>query len=319
MNDKTIVALYDDLADANRVIGDLEAAGLRRSFQILGGRHARSNADFASFGGDRGIFNEGFGEDYDSPTNRVGTLTRLGVPRNDAEIYAEGLRRGGVLLVGHVGASHVDTALDIIERHGPVDIDERHRTYRESGWTGYDATADEYDETRITEERGRHGTGLSGAAAAFRDTDRGTGGQTGEEHIPIVEENLTVGKRAVERGGVRVRSYLVETPIQEQVRLRDETVSVERRPVTGTTGDIPADAFRERTIEVTETDEEAVVGKEARVREELVVRKDVGERTETVSDTVRRTEVDVDRTPDGAPDGVPGRTSARNKTDRTDR
>ncbi|HEX8062397.1 MAG TPA: DUF2382 domain-containing protein [Allosphingosinicella sp.] len=52
-----------------------------------------------------------------------------------------------------------------------------------------------------------------------------------EERIPIVEEELRVGKREVERGGARVRSYVTETPVSEQVNLREEHVSVERRPV----------------------------------------------------------------------------------------
>jgi uncharacterized protein (TIGR02271 family) len=86
---------------------------------------------------------------------------------------------------------------------------------------------------------------------------------------------------------------VVETPVQEQVMLRKEDVQVERRPVDRpmAAGD---DAFRERTIEATETSEEAVVSKEARVTEEVVVRKTAEERTETVRDTVRRTEVEVE-------------------------
>ena len=107
---------------------------------------------------------------------------------------------------------------------------------------------------------------------------------------------MSVGKREVERGGVRVRSYVVETPVEESVRLRDETINVERRRVDRPASDITADAFRERTIELTETDEEAVVAKTARVTEEVVISKDVTERTERVSDTVRRTEVDVENT-----------------------
>ncbi|WP_119681443.1 YsnF/AvaK domain-containing protein [Indioceanicola profundi] len=292
MSDKTIVALYDDVTTANQVLSELDSAGLRRSFQVMGGAHAQSAADF---GNDRGVFSS-FGHDYDSPGKRVGTLTRLGVPQADAEAYAEGLRRGGVLLVGHVSSNHCDTAIEIVQRHGPVDIDDRLRSYRESGWSGYDASSEEYDATRATEERSRYGSGLSRAAASLRDTDRTSAGTaTGnEEHIPIVEENVSVGKRAVEQGSVRVRSYIVETPIEEQVRLRDETITVERRAVTGASGDIPADAFRERTVEVTETDEEAVVAKQARVKEELVIRKDVEERAQTISDSVRHTEVEVD-------------------------
>jgi uncharacterized protein (TIGR02271 family) len=81
--------------------------------------------------------------------------------------------------------------------------------------------------------------------------------------------------------------------VQEQVALREERVNVERRPVDRpvAAGD---DAFRERTVEATESAEEAVVAKEARVTEEVVVRKQSEERTQTVSDTVRRTEVEVE-------------------------
>jgi uncharacterized protein (TIGR02271 family) len=117
----------------------------------------------------------------------------------------------------------------------------------------------------------------------------------GEQVIPIVEEQVRVGKREVERGRVRVRSYVVETPVTEQVTLREEHVEVQRRAVDRplTAAD---DAFREQVIEATETREEAVVSKEARVVEELTIRKDAAEHIETVQDTVRRTEVEIDDT-----------------------
>ncbi|AWK87928.1 hypothetical protein DEW08_08595 [Azospirillum thermophilum] len=159
------------------------------------------------------------------------------------------------------------------------------------------------------------GSGLGAAAQGMRDVNAGE-----EERIPVVEEQLNVGKREVARGGVRVRSYVVETPVEEHVRLRDETVTVERRPADLAAGDLPADAFRERTIEVTETDEEAVVEKAARVREEVVIRKEVEVRDQAVSDTVRRTEVEIedDRTADRPLDrGVADRgVSDRSVTDR---
>ena len=81
--------------------------------------------------------------------------------------------------------------------------------------------------------------------------------------------------------------------MQARLTLREEHVSIERRPVDRpvAAGD---DAFRERTVEATESAEEAVVGKEARVTEELVVRKTAEEQTQTVQDTVRRTEVEVE-------------------------
>jgi len=106
---------------------------------------------------------------------------------------------------------------------------------------------------------------------------------------------MTVGKRAVQRGGVRVYSRVTEKPVAEQVQLRDEQVSVQRRPVARTLSDADRSAFKDSTIEMTETDEEAIVAKQARVVEEVVVRKDVQDRTETVHDTVRRTDVQVEQ------------------------
>lgn len=257
-------------------------------------------------------------------TTGGGILTRLsgwGIPNHDAQVYAEGVRRGGSLLKLRLDEEDVDRAMEVLERGNVVDVEERSAAYRNSGWTGFDESADYYDESSAEEERLRYspgrtaidttGTstssaGLTGAAAAMRDVNTDTtrttrtGSSEREEQIPIVEEQVNIGKRTVERGGVRVRSYVVETPVEEQVRLRDETVTVERRPgglVEGST-DVPADAFRERTIEVTETDEEAVVSKTAHVRETVVVRKDVEERAQSVRDTVRRTEVEIEDTRD---------------------
>jgi uncharacterized protein (TIGR02271 family) len=137
----------------------------------------------------------------------------------------------------------------------------------------------------------RVATDTTRATSASVDADRLN--ERGEARLPIIEEELRIGKRTVERGGVRVDTRVEEKPIEEEVRLREERVTVERRPtdrpVTGT--DI--DALDGRTIEVTESAEEAVVDKQARVVEEVVVKKDVDERTETVRDTVRRTDVDV--------------------------
>ncbi len=115
----------------------------------------------------------------------------------------------------------------------------------------------------------------------------------GEQVIPVAEERLQVGKRDVSHGRVRIRSYVVETPVEEQVTLREERVAVERRPVDRALGD-DEQAFQERTIEAEERGEEAVVSKEVRVTEEVVVRRESDQRTETVSDTVRQTQVEVE-------------------------
>ena len=135
-----------------------------------------------------------------------------------------------------------------------------------------------------------------------------------EETIPLVEEQLRISKRDTAHGRVRVRSYVVETPVQEQVTLHQEHVQIERRPV-----DRPVEAgaesmFQERTIEATETAEEAVVVKEARTREEVVIRKTADDETRTINDTVRRTEVEVDDDRQKTdPAAKPGSNAARPK------
>jgi uncharacterized protein (TIGR02271 family) len=111
--------------------------------------------------------------------------------------------------------------------------------------------------------------------------------------IPVIKEELEIGKREVETGGIRLRTRIVENEVHENINLREEKVHVETIPV-----DRPATAadLREDTIEMTESKEVPVVSKEARVVEEISLNKEVTEREETVRDTVRNTEVDVEKT-----------------------
>jgi stress response protein YsnF len=312
MVEQTVVALFDDAAAARRALESLQEAGIARDrFQISGdttGVSTSGTTASGTTGMDRSHPLADFSSRFAEPGGRVTALTQLGVPEDDAHLYAEGVRRGGTLLVGEVGDDDAERALDVIEGHSPVDVVERGQHYRSSGWSRYDAGTD-YSAEQAVEERSRYGTGIRGAAGEFREANqvpvtaatprtevaREQVGATGrDETIPIVEEQIDIQKRAVERGRVRIHSRIVERPVEEQVSLRTEHVSVERRPVDRKVGSIPEDAFRDRTVEVTETAEEAVVQKDARIREELVVRKDVEERAETIRDTVRHTEVDVE-------------------------
>jgi stress response protein YsnF len=193
----------------------------------------------------------------------VGALVGLGIPEEHAHRYAEGVRRGGALVT--VTADDRDAARveSILDKHEPVDVDERHQSWKQSGWSRFDEKAEPY------------------AAAGERETV-----------IPVVEEKVKVGKREAEGGRVRIRSFMREEPVSEQVRLHQEKVHVERRPASGA---VTGDAFKERSFDVVERSEEPVVSKEARVKEELVVRKEKQDKVETVRDTVRKTEVEVDR------------------------
>ena len=208
-----------------------------------------------------------------------GSIKDLFVPDEDRYAYAEGMRRGAVLLSVQLDDGQVGRASDIIERAGAVDLDQQEATWRQSGWTGYDASA---------HTAARPATGAATTAATARGPQ--------DETIKVMEERLAVGKRVVEGGRVRVRAYVVERPVEEQVTLHQETVHVERRPVDRAATAADMGAFQEKTIEARATSEEAVVAKEARVVEEISIHKDVADRTETVRDTVRKTEVDIEDT-----------------------
>jgi hypothetical protein len=125
---------------------------------------------------------------------------------------------------------------------------------------------------------------------------RRVAGDTATEHVPLVKESLDVGKRQTEER-YRVRIYPVEHRVQESVNLRDERVVVEHKPTSGYT---PTEKdLAPREFEVIERHEQPVAAKKVTATEEVVVRKDVRERTETVSDTVRETKVDVEKKPAG--------------------
>jgi uncharacterized protein (TIGR02271 family) len=256
----------------------LVSAGIDRSrIEILAQSGTADDASFHYERNDEGIW---------------GAIKRLFVPDEDTHVYAEGMRRGYAMLVVRSGAGDQEQIIRLLESQDAVDVETHAANWRQSGWSGLHEGYSAWQSQR---------TSLSGgatAAAAGATSGTAATGNAGhqEQVIPVYEEQLRVGKREVGRGSVRVRSYVVERPVEEQVHLREERVHVERRPV-----DRPADIaagttepFGERTIEVTATAEEAVVAKEARVKEEIVVSKDTEERTETVSDTVRRTEVEVD-------------------------
>jgi uncharacterized protein (TIGR02271 family) len=220
------------------------------------------------------------------------------LPDKDRHAYEEGVRRGGAVLTADVDEDCVDEAVRVLESANTIDIEERSSQWRSSGWD-YPAAGAGTAGTAAT-------LGGGGYSSADRDldTDRSALATEQEEVIPVVEEQLVVGKRDVNRGGVRVRSYVTETPVHEQVRLRNERVNVERRTVDQPLSGTDADAFQERTINVTATGEEAVVGKNARVVEEVVVSKSAEEHVEEIDDTVRRTEVDIDDETDVERTGV---------------
>lgn len=217
----------------------------------------------------------------------LGALVDLGVPEEDAHYYTEGVRRGGALVTVAADDARADDAIAIMNRHGAVDLDERSSSWQDSG-------SSDYSTDQVSQERSTYSNAATTGTATNYDTSTTSSVNENEAVIPVVEEELQVGKRQVQGGGVRVYTTVEQVPVQEQVTLREENVQVERRPVNREVSGADLDAFQEGVIEVTETSEEAVVAKNARVVEEISIRKDVDTRTETINDTVRRTDVEVE-------------------------
>jgi stress response protein YsnF len=128
------------------------------------------------------------------------------------------------------------------------------------------------------------------------EAGQGEGSEQGSAGtVPVVEEELSVAKSKTANGGARVTTRVSEKPVEETVNLKEEAVSAERRSVDRELNDEEADAaFEEKTVEMMGTKEEAEVQKEARVVGEVELKKETKERQKTVSDTVRRTDVEVE-------------------------
>jgi uncharacterized protein (TIGR02271 family) len=288
MASETVVAVFSSLAHAEAAISDLVEAGVpatsikhyARDAADVGTETTRMEADSGHHGG------------------FWAWLTGQESTQEHHDVYDRSMQSGHTVVTVIGDGSNVDHIYTILERHNPVDLEEQDAAYGTAGGATAGAMGASTTSTTTTATTG-YADSVAGSTAipAFEprkasatDTTR-TGGA--EEVIPLSEEMLQVGKRMVDRGTTRIRRYVVERPVEEQVRLRDETVSVFRRPVTGA-ATVGADAFREQEIVVNQTAEEAVVGKTAHVVEEVVVQKGVEERVEAVHGTVRREEVEIE-------------------------
>lgn len=272
---RTVTAFFDNRTEAEEAKARLASSSIDADrIRII---------DQSSSG--TGLDSTGHKQERPGEHGFMASLRELFMPEEDTQTYGEGIRRGGYLVCASVYEHEAEEAVQILENSNSVDLDQRQQDWRNDGWSGYDATSS-------TNTQAFGGAGLSSQGTTGTQSR-----QMEEEHIPLVEEELRIGKREVERGGARVRSYVREVPVHEQVTLREEHVSVERRPVNEPLGrdalDGNSDLLRDRTVEMVEHAEEAVVAKEAHVREEVVVKKTAEERVEQIDDTVRRTEVDV--------------------------
>lgn len=271
----TVIGVFDNEAAATQARTALVNAGLGQSNlqvrslptpaspQATGASSYAEGRDDGFLSDVRSFFAHLFGDDDDA--GHGGT-------------YTEAVRRGShVLTVEAATDAEAQQISALLDNAGAVDIDERASQWRNEGWTGTASGA--------------------GAASSARDA------VPGQAVLPVIEEELRVGKRTVQQGKVRVVRRVTETPVSESVRLTEEHATIERRPVDRPATSADLNDLRDATIEVRETAEEPVVAKQARVVEEVVVGKQASERVEQVSDTVRRTDVAVERTASSEPLG----------------
>lgn len=290
--ENTVVGVYDSYSQAQSAMNELLASGLPRSNIRLD-----PSSESAATTGERTTQHEhGIGHFFRS-------LFGMDEKSEHHHVYAEAVRRGScVLTVNADSDDQRDAAMNIMNRYSPVDIEERSMQWRSQGWTGYDENAPRMTEEEIRQERSRYAQSPESATATQGITSQDQTRTTETSRIPIVEEELKVGKREVQRGGVRVFQHVKETPVHESVHLREEHVTIERHPVDQPASEADMAAFKEGSVEMREMAEEPVVEKTARVVEEVVVGKEVSERTADIDDTVRRTDIEVEQLGTGADD-----------------
>jgi uncharacterized protein (TIGR02271 family) len=284
----TVVGVYDDYSRAQSALDELSAAGFSRGDLQLTPAENTAIARQTSLG-DTQLTGE-----HPSGGSAIGNFFRSLFGSDESSersgLYSEAMRRGSYLLIVTTEAdAQSDRAAEIMQHHDPVDIDERAAHWRSQGWTGFDRSASIMSDDEIARDRSAYAS-----MPATGERQQMPAGAAGEARIPVVEEQLKVGKREVSRGGVRIFQRVSEQPVEESVQLREEQVKVERHAVDQPATAADMDAFKEGSVEVRATAEEPVIEKTARVIEEVVVSKEVSDRTETISDTVRRTEVEVE-------------------------
>ena len=263
---QTVVGFFDNSAEAQQAVAQLISSGISRDRIDVSSGNASTGSN--TYNSDSSTYNSDISDDNDS--HKESGITRFfkslfGDDDDEADRYSRVAAKSQSIVTVHCQSSdEADSAADILDDSGAIDVDERASQY------GYSSD--------------RTGT----------DSNKGINADQ-EINIPVVEENLEVGKRTKETGGVRVRSRIIERPVEEHVRLREEEIHVERNPVDRPISQDELGSFQEKDVELTERAEVPVVNKEARVVEEVRVSKEVTERDETIHDTVRKTDVDVEK------------------------
>jgi stress response protein YsnF len=273
---QTVIGMFDNSSEAQQAVEKLVSSGISRDRIDVTDKSSSSSSgstgsSYSSTGSDSSTTRDHDDDHHDNAITRF-FKNLFGDDDDDADKYSKVASRAKCIVTVHAQSSEeAEDAADILDDNGAVDVNERASEY------GYGSTSN---------------TGTTGTGDYTGTSDRTSNNES--KKIPVIKENIEIGKREVESGGARVRSRIVERPVEESIRLRQERVNVERNPVDRPASDSDFSNFEEKDIEMVERSEVPVVNKQARVVEEVSLNKEVEEKKETVKDTVRDTEVDVD-------------------------
>ena len=115
----------------------------------------------------------------------VGALVNWGVPSDEAELYAESVRRGSILVGLKADESRVEQAAGIMKRYDPIDIERRSEYWRNTGWTGHDASSDGWTPDQMKADQMNYSDYLdySTYTPTFRDHFTTTYGNRGHDYV----------------------------------------------------------------------------------------------------------------------------------------
>ena len=264
MTYEKIVTLYDTAEHAEAAKRSLESAGFSPS------EISMINSKTLSMAGDKlrepGLWHRLFGRD---------------IQQYEATVYGRSVEAGGVVLTVRVPENEVARATSILNSHRAIDLTKR--AEQEGLLTAEPAVAS------------KPAPAVRPAPATVATAGAMSGALSGaEEVLALAEEQINVGKRLVQEGTTRIRRFVTETPVETQVTLHEEHARVIRRAISDPNYVRNLD-WTDKTIEITETVEEAVVTKSVHVAEEVVIQREGSDHVKTVKDKVRRQQVEVER------------------------
>lgn len=279
MTYERLIAVFDSPAHAQNAVRALQSAGFPTNDISVVTNDTLLDRGVKAATADSGFWRKLFGSDVEA---------------NDARLYSQTVGNGGSVLTLRVAENQIDKAMSVLNTHATS-------MGMQSGSSAPAARAAAAGAGMAAASAGM-GTTSSAASTPNRtpppatplrsDTPLRT--EKGDEVVRLAEEYLNVGKQQVRTGVTRIRRFVIEKPVEAQVTLHEEHATVARRAVTDSTAIQDVD-WTERTIEVQEVAEQPVINKAARIAEEVVIRKEGSDHVETVKDTVRRQQIDIQR------------------------